>query len=1006
MPPTDPSDLPSIRRSEEPSVLPQDHRGRPLDWPALIVEHLEEALFTVDREWRFTYLNPHATLLLGQAQEALLGRVMWELFPSLLGTSFEHLYRQVLATGAPGQLEDWSATAQAWYEVRATPIPQGLVVAFWDITERKRLERSLSESEARFKVLSDASFEAVVIHQAGVIVEANESAAQMLGFAGREECLGQPISGLIAPESAADVQQRIAAGYDGVYQTVAMRSDGRRFPIEGRGRTMMYQGEPTRVMSLRDITERVQAEAQLRAHATRMEILAQVSHAFAEVGLDYQVLLNLVTQKMVEMLGDLCVIRLHSDEAQTLPLVAMHYHNPADLDTLETLRTIASSPSFRTSVPDINQQVFEHGRPVLLPEVDLPTLLGMVQPVYRPVMERLHPHSLLVVPLRVWGHVIGILDLYRSRPHWPPFTEDDLRLAQDLADRAALAIENARLYQQAQRELVERQRAEQALEAERAMLARRVAERTADLSLANAQLLRASRLKDEFLANMSHELRTPLNAVMGRAQALQEEIYGPVTEEQVKALQHIEESGQHLLTLINDILDLSKIESGQLTLERSALDVDLFCAMSLRMVSQMAIAKRLTLTSTLDGQVETLHADERRLKQVLVNLLANAVKFTPEGGKVGLEVRGDPARGSVTFTVWDTGIGIAAENLPRLFQPFVQLDNSLNRQHAGTGLGLALVMRLAKAHGGGVAVESTPGQGSRFSVTLPWDPQEQSADRTPASAVVDTSRPRVQRALVVEDSTTAAGQVARYLRELGAEVEVLPYGADTVTRASALQPDVILLDLLLPDQDGWDVLRALKEDPQTQDIPVLIVSVVHEPARARAQGAAGLLGKPLDQGALLQVLRQLFPQSGEPLIQTALIIAPSPQQPRILLAEDYETNILTFSDYLQAKGYEVLVARNGSEAVVRAQEERPELILMDIQMPGMDGLEAIQRIRADRSLSQVPIIALTALAMPGDRERCLGAGASAYLAKPVSLRLLLATIEKHRSIQPSSSTTV
>jgi PAS domain S-box-containing protein len=584
------------------------------------------------------------------------------------------------------------------------------------------------------------------------------------------------------------------------------------------------------------------------------------------------------------------------------------------------------------------------------------------------------------VPLIANNTLVGIFSIDRHQPH--SLTVDDLQLAETLAVSAAVAIERAQLLAE--------------LQHERAQLTRRVAERTADLSMANAELARAARLKDEFLANMSHELRTPLNAILGRCEALEEGIYGAVTQDQITSLHVIIESGQHLLTLINDILDLSKIESGQLTLMHETIDVNLVSTMALRMVAQIALVKRIALTSQFDAQVQQFSADERRLKQILVNLLSNAVKFTPQGGRVGLEVRGSPEEQTLTFTVWDTGIGIAADDLPRLFQPFVQLDSSLNRQYTGTGLGLSLVSRLAQALGGSVAVTSTPGQGSRFSVTLPWPPEDQNVDRKGPPAKVDRSAPAFGIALVIEDSATAAAQVTRYLRELGTHVEVHPYGTGTVERAIALQPDVIILDILLPDADGWELLRQIKAEPRTQAIPVVVISVVDEPVRAHMLGAAALLTKPIDRPGLVQVLRAVTGSRSDPPVQTTLVVASSMRRPRILLTDDNEATIDATSDYLRAKGYEVIVARNGSEAIVRTQEGRPDIILMDIQMPGMDGLEAIRRLRIEPGMGQVPIFAVTALAMPGDRERCMAAGADEYLVKPVSYRTLVATIETYR----------
>ncbi|NTU85151.1 MAG: PAS domain S-box protein, partial [Chloroflexales bacterium] len=278
------------------------------------------------------------------------------------------------------------------------------------------------------------------------------------------------------------------------------------------------------------------------------------------------------------------------------------------------------------------------------------------------------------------------------------------------------------------RDITARKQAELALRQLNETLEQRVAARTAELARANDELVRAVRLKDEFLATMSHELRTPLNIILSRLELLLEEFDGPLTPRQIASLHRIEASGRHLLALIEDILNFSSLEAGTLPLNLTAVDVALVCRHSRQQVAVSVTQKRLTLTTTLDAHVTTVRADERRLTQILVNLLSNAVKFTPEGGAIGLEVRGDAARQRVTFTVWDTGIGIAPEDQRRLFQPFVQLDAGLNRQYEGTGMGLALVRRLTEAHQGSVSVESTPGQGSRFSVSLPWSATRDAAE--------------------------------------------------------------------------------------------------------------------------------------------------------------------------------------------------------------------------------------------------------------------------------------
>lgn len=609
--------------------------------------------------------------------------------------------------------------------------------------------------------------------------------------------------------------------------------------------------------------------------------------------------------------------------------------------------------------------------------------------------------SILCVPLQAKGQTIGALEAINKEGGF--FDLEDLQLLMRLAAPAATAIENARLFTQAQQEIAERARVEMALEAERSLLARRVAERTADLSAANAELAHAARLKDEFLASMSHELRTPLNAVLGISEALQEEVYGPLNENQIVSLKSIEESGRHLLALINDILDLSKIEAGKLELELTPVPVEMICQASLRIVKQNAHNKRLTIHSSFDGAVTTIQADERRMKQILVNLLANAVKFTPEGGEIGLEVVGDAAVGAVHITVWDTGIGIAEADMARLFQPFVQLDSRLAREYGGTGLGLSLVQRMMDLHGGTVTVESEVGQGSRFTISFPW--QESGRHSTPLveAQQADGGVGRVFRlALVVDDSPAAVGQFKRYFQELKVDVVSLAAGEGVVEKAVLIRPDVIVLDILLPDISGWEVLARLQANPQTRPLPIIIASVIDERENALAAGAADCLLKPVTRQQLHRTLQRLMlrvsrgqtrpfpaPDVAGMVVSSSLAAA----RPRILLAEDNAANIDAFTNYLTAKGYDMIVVHNGRDAVERARLEKPDLILMDIQMPHMNGLDAIREIRTEAALKQVPIIAVTALAMPGDEEKCLAAGANDYLSKPVSLKELLERIE-------------
>ena len=262
--------------------------------------------------------------------------------------------------------------------------------------------------------------------------------------------------------------------------------------------------------------------------------------------------------------------------------------------------------------------------------------------------------------------------------------------------------------------ITERKIAEREVRTERANLGLRVEESTQELRLANEELARNARLKDEFMASMSHELRTPLNAILGMSEALQEQIFGSLNDKQLHYLETVTESGQHLLSLINDILDISKIEAGEMQLMQDIIYIEDICISSLAFISEAAAEKHLNIHTSLQEEIPPFTADSLRLKQILINLLSNAVKFTPEGGSIGLEALVNQENNILKFIVWDTGIGIAQEDISRLFKPFVQLDSSLSRQYNGTGLGLALVYSLTKLHGGGVAMESEPRPGHQI----------------------------------------------------------------------------------------------------------------------------------------------------------------------------------------------------------------------------------------------------------------------------------------------------
>jgi PAS domain S-box-containing protein len=528
-------------------------------------------------------------------------------------------------------------------------------------------------------------------------------------------------------------------------------------------------------------------------------------------------------------------------------------------------------------------------------------------------------------------------------------------------------------------DITDRKRAEQALRESRDQL-----------SAANAALEKASRLKDEFLASMSHELRTPLTGILGLSEALQLQAYGELNEKQLKALGHIENSGRHLLDLINDILDLSKIEAGKLEMQFEPCSVTDICNASLQLVKGMAHQKGQNIGFSMNQSSVSVRADARRLKQMLVNLLSNAVKFTPEEGQLGLEVLVSEEEHCIFFNVWDKGIGIQPEEMAKLFKPFVQVDSSLARQYAGTGLGLSLVQRMAELHGGSVKVESVYGEGSRFTIVLPW-----SAHGTkPLRSLTRRDTGTLGKTILIEDNLLDAEQTTRYLKELGIASVTHPVKSGALEKVIVLHPGLILLDINLPDGSGLDLLPELKADERTRDIPVVVVSVEERRKEALHLGAVGYLVKPFSQSDLRNELEKAasYTKSADPV----MVISAPDSAPLVLIADDNEVILETVTDFLSAKGFRLIATRSGFELLDRAAELHPDIMLVDVQMPGMDGMETMRRVRAhsDPKVASTPMIALTALAMSGDREKCLQAGANEYMSKPVVLKQLVEQIKK------------
>ena len=502
----------------------------------------------------------------------------------------------------------------------------------------------------------------------------------------------------------------------------------------------------------------------------------------------------------------------------------------------------------------------------------------------------------------------------------------------------------------------------------------------------NVELEDASRMKSEFLANMSHELRTPLNAIIGFSEVLADGLLGDLSDKQRRFITDIFKSGKHLLSLINDILDLSKVEAGKMLLDLEPMAVAPLLKNSLSIIKGQAAVRHVRIDMRLANDLGIMLADARKVKQIAYNLLSNAVKFTADGGEVILQAdrvsRSDvgilggawPERtfpvGESTFSqflrvsVSDNGIGMTPEGLEQLFKPFSQVDSGLGRQFEGTGLGLAMVKLLADLHGGSVAVESAVGQGSRFVVWIPIRTPQDSEPRTPKSPCPPRSEEAAgtRTALVVESNLRAAELIRVQLEAENFRV-LHASGTEEAMRIAEREPlSLITLDIMMPDVDGWLFLEQLKASPTLNLVPVVIISILADRTKGVALGAAAVMQSPVSRKELYATLVQLglSPVSGAEAI-------------RVLVVDDDPKSVELIAVRIRGMAREVLRAYGGREAIEIARRERPDLIVLDLMMPEVDGFDVVEALISRPETACIPVVILTAATVtPEQRERLNG----------------------------------